>query len=252
MPEMTLGDVMCGTGDSATKAKSEPVSTGIHPELLFDEVATGPYVGLVHRLSQYALSGDPAAAVAGMMLHSLARALSCNLACVVRQSENELVITRHSTRNPISLGADMLWLEDDPILKPFFENGCPVVCESVRQACGDKSFFRSGLSISAFTLLPIKDTESDRCGLLLTWRAEAPSLRPEQLVTLGSIANVVGAVLKRGHLEEDLEHERNSRRRYTKLVAGREVRMAELKSENAKLKDLVIELSSKIGNLEKA
>lgn len=252
MPEMRLGGVLCRIGDSAADSASGPVCTGIHPELLFDEVVTGPYVGLVHRLSQHALSDDPAPAVAGMMLHSLARAVSSNLACIVRQSEDELVVTRHSTRSTHSLAADALSLEDDPILKPFFENGCPVVCERVSDACGERSFFRRGLSISAFALLPVKDTDAERCGLLLTWRGGVPGLRPEQLVTLGSIANIVGSALKRGHLQEDLEHERNSRRRYTKLVAGREVRMAELKSENAKLRSLVIELSKKIGDLEQA
>jgi hypothetical protein len=187
-----------------------------------------------------------------MMLHSLARALSSNLACVVRQSENELVVTRHSTRNPHSLGADALSLEDDPALRPFFENGCPVLCESVTDVCGEKSFFKRGVAIAAFALLPVKDSEPERSGLLLAWQTGAPNLKPEQLVTLGSIANIIGSVLRRGHLEEDLEHERNSRSRYTKLVAGREVRMAELKSENAKLKDLVIELSNRIGDLEQA
>jgi hypothetical protein len=187
-----------------------------------------------------------------MMLHSLARALSSNLACIVRQSEDDLVITRHSTRNVHSLGRAELSLAGDPVLRPFFENGCPVVCDSVAENCGEGSFFRGGLAIAAFALLPVRDQDSDRCGLLLTWKAGAPNLRPEQMVTLGSLANIIGSVLKRVHLEEDLEHERNSRRRYTKLVAGREVRMAELKSENAKLKELVIELSRKMGDLEQA
>ncbi len=251
MPEMSLGGVLCGTGNGAARPAADPVSTGIHPELLYDGAVTGPYVGLVHRLSQHALSGDPAAAVAGMMLHSLARALSSNLACILRQSEDELVVTRHSTRNLHSLGASALSLEEDPILRPFFENGCPVVCGSVGGACGERSFFRSGLSISAFALLPVMDPDSDRCALLLTWQADPPRMGSEQLLTLGSMANIIGSVLRRGHLEEDLEHERNSRRRYTRLVAGREVRMAELKSENAKLKDLVIELSKKMGDLER-
>jgi hypothetical protein len=219
---------------------------------LFDEVTGGPYVGLLHRLSQLALSDMPPDETLGGMLASLARALGSNLACVVRQAEDELIVTRHSTRSAHSLGGDTITTRDDPAMRPFIENGCPVVCERVRETCTDGSFFRKGLSISAFALFPVRDPECDRCGLLLTWKQAAPDLRSEQLVTLGTIANLLGTVLKMSRLMDDLEFERNSRRRYTKLVAGREVRMAELKSENAKLKDLVIELSRKIGDLEQA
>jgi transcriptional regulator with GAF, ATPase, and Fis domain len=249
MPETNLGGVLCDPGDSAAVSASDPVCTGIHPELLFDEVGRGPYMGLLHHLSRAALAEDPAQTVVGTMLRLIARALCCNLACMVRQCDDELLVTRHSTRSTHALGGDVISQEHDPLVRPFMENGCPVVCDRVREACTESSFFRKGLSISAFTLLPATG-DSERRGLLLTWRGAAPSMKSEHLLTLGSVAHLMGSVLMRVHLEEDLEHERESRRRYTKLVAGREVRMAELKSENAKLKDLVIELSRKIGELE--
>jgi hypothetical protein len=250
MPEMNLGDAVCGMGaDAAEQGASVPAC--IHPELLFDEVAAGPYVGLVHRLSGLALSEARAGTAVGRMLQSLARALDSNLVCIVRQSDrSEMSVTSHSTRNMHTLGNDVISLDEDPLLAPFLKRGCPVVCERVKDACGEKSFFRRAISISAFALLPVMDPACERCGLLITWQHGAPDLRPEQLVALGSISNIVGAALKRARIAADLDHEKESRRRYTRLVAGREVRMAELKSENAKLKDLVITLSRRIGELE--
>lgn len=251
MPETKTGGALCDAGDSAADSASDSVCTGIHPELLFDEVGGGSYIGLLYHLSQLVLCEGPAQAAIGTMLHSLARTLACNLACIIRRSDDDLIITRHSTRSAHSLGGDVISPEEDALVRPFIDSGSPVICERVREACGERSFFRRGLSISAFALLPFNDADSERSGLLITWQDSAPSLRPEQMLTLGSTANLIGSALKRVHLEEDLEHERESRRRYTKLVAGREVRMAELKSENAKLKDLVIELSRKIGDMER-
>ncbi|MGD9401458.1 MAG: hypothetical protein PVF95_04200 [bacterium] len=252
MPEMNLGGVLCGKGDSAADSASDPVPTCIHSDDLFDEVAGRPYVGLLHRLSGLGLSQGPPDETVKRMLGALARGLRANLACIVRQNDGDLVLTRHSTRSAHSLGGDTLSAAEDPVLRAFIENGCPAVCEAVRESCGETGFFRRGLSISAFALFPVNDPECERRGLLITWKEAAPNLGSEHLVALGSMANLVGAVLKMSRLTDDLEFERDSRRRYTRLIAGREVRMAELKSENAKLKELVMELSHKIGDLERA
>jgi len=252
MPEMNLGGVLCDKGDSAADSASDPVSDCIHTEALFDEVAGRPYVGLLHRLSGFAISEAPSDETVRRMLGSLARGLRANLACIVRRNDGELVVTRHSTRSAHSLGGDTILAEEDPVLRAFIANGCPAVCETVRETCGEKSFFRRGLSISAFALFPMNDPGSEHRGLLLTWKEAVPDLKSEELVTLGSVANLIGTVLRMSRFADDLEFERDSRRRYIRLVAGREVRMAELKSENAKLKDLVIELSRKMGDPERA
>ena len=227
------------------------ISTPCGPRTLFafrnltsEEVIDEFEVGILQKLSELALSDRPHTEVVGEMLKTLASGLSCNLACIVRQSGGtELIVTPHSTRRIHSLGASVLSLDTDPGLKPFFESGLPVVCNRVSQVCGETSFFRQALSIAAFALIPIRDGESERAALLLTWRGSRPDESSQRTVLLRSMANMFGAVLKRAQVLADLAHERDSRRRYTKLVAGREVRMAELKSENAKLKGLIMELS---------
>ena len=218
-----------------------------------EDAPAGPDFGLLHRFSELALSEAPPAEVICKMLASLASGLSSNLVCVVRQSsESELVVTPYSTRRVHSLGVRVLSLEEDPVLRPFFECGRPVACQDVREACGEISFFRRALSISAFVLVPIKDGEPDRNALLIAWQGDTPDGIVQKMIMLTSMANILGTVLKRCQVLADLEHERQSRRRYTKLVAGREVRMAELKRENAKLKDLVVELSNRISEQEEA
>lgn len=217
------------------------------------EVIDESDAGLIQRFSELALSDRPPADVIRNILTSLASSLSCNLACVVKQSgKTELVVTPHSSRRVYSLGVRLLSLAADPELRPFFRMGRPVMCDDADSACGEESFFKRALSISAFALLPIKDGESERSGLLLTWRRPTPHSSPQKITTLTSVANILGSVLKRAQALADLEHERDSRRRYTRLMTGREVRMAELKSENAKLKELVMELSTKKSELEQS
>ncbi len=209
--------------------------------------------GLIQRFSELALSDEPPAGLIRSMLTSLASSLSCNLACVVKQSsKTELIVTPHSSRRVYSLGVRLLSLTADPELQPFFKTGRPVICDNVHGACREESFFKRALSISAFALLPLKDVESAHCGLLLTWRSSMSHSSPEKMTTLMSIANILGSVFKRVRVLADLDHERDSRRRYTRLMTGREVRMAELKSENAKLKELLMELSNKRSETEQA
>ena len=209
-----------------------------------DDACAQSDICLVQEFSGLALSSDPPAKVISLMLSYLASAFSCNLICIVRQSKrDELIVTPYSTRRLHSLGASVISLEMDPVLRPFFETGSPVVCRDVAGACGDKSFFRRSLAISSFALLPIEDGQACRNGMLMTWQSALPDTGYQRVMTLNTVANLIGCVLGKAQLLADLEHERDSLRRYTKLVAGREVRMAQLKSENAQLKNLIIDLS---------
>jgi hypothetical protein len=209
-----------------------------------DEPITETETCLIHRLTQIALSNEQPVRVVNVMLSSLASALSSNLVCLVRQSgDDELIVTPYSTRRLYSLGSRVLSLENDPVLKPYFEDGTPVICADIQSACHDGSFFKRALAIDGFALIPIDLGGGPRTGVLITWQKAMPESSPLKVMLLSSTANIIGSVLMRAEVLNELEHERDSLRRYTKLVAGREVRMAELKSENAQLKNLIMELS---------
>ncbi len=250
MPETSPGGVLCGTKEHAADKTPDPTPerTGSRPPV---ETTGSPHVGLLHRLTEAALSEDPADAVLGSMLASLARGTASDLACIIRVEGDEVVMTPHSTRTSRS-DRHAVSAREEPLITQFVEDGRPVVCERAFEACSDEGFFRRVLRASAFVLLPIAGTENARRGLLLAWRGAAPGLGPEDLVTLESIANIMGSVLKRAALEENLEFERNTHRRYVRVVAGREVRMAELKRENTELKDLVMRIGQTAENPEGA
>jgi hypothetical protein len=80
--------------------------------------------------------------------------------------------------------------------------------------------------------------------VLAAWSERQESVGSEVIPLLRIIANLVGCALTAIRLETEGQQERETLRRYTKLTAGREMRMASLKRENTQLKELVTTLSS--------
>ena len=80
----------------------------------------------------------------------------------------------------------------------------------------------------------------------MAWTRTNAEFGPRVLPLLRIIANLMASVLVSAKRFFEMEQEKDALRRHAKLTAGREVRMAEIKKENARLKDMIRTLSEKV------
>jgi PAS domain-containing protein len=214
-------------------------------DLLTDRRTGNSNIQLIQKISSTMVTRETPQAVLRKLINTITLTLACDLVCVLRKkSSNEMIITPYSNRRLETLRATVLNLSDEPILEPLLSLGNPVFCQSVEDSCQRDSFFRHVLPIDRFALLPAG--ESDRHGhcVLLTWSGQNEGIGARALPLLRIIGNLIGIVLATASTETSIEQERETLRRYTKLTAGREVRMAQIKRENAHLKELITKLST--------
>jgi PAS domain-containing protein len=214
-------------------------------DILSDRRAGNSNVQLVQKLSNLMVSGDAPHTVIRKLINLLALTLNCDLVCVLRRKPNgEMIVTPYCNRQVDTLNANVIESVKEPILEPFFSSGSLVFCENVDKSCPEPSFFRQVSSLSRFALIPIGEGTSSEYAVLAAWSERQASVGSEVIPLLRIIANLVGCALAAVRLETESQQERETLRRYTKLTAGREMRMASLKRENTQLKELVTALSS--------
>jgi len=99
--------------------------------------------------------------------------------------------------------------------------------------------------ISQFAFVPAGHGNSPEYALMMAWSDPDDSIGPRTMPLLRIAANLLGSVLLRSKLVSEMDQEADILRRYTRLTAGREVRMADLKRENARLRELLMKLGNK-------
>jgi hypothetical protein len=154
-----------------------------------------------------------------------------------------MIVAPHLNRSLETLRANFIARSREPVLEAFFANGLPVFCTDVEGSCPEGSFFRQVLGISRFALLPAGPGAQPEYGLLLAWSQPDAQVGRKAMPLLRVAANLLGTVLERSRLVAEIDQERDILRRYTRLTSGREVRMADLKRENAHLREVIMKLS---------
>jgi heme exporter protein D len=178
------------------------------------------------------------------LINVLTLTLDADLVCVLKRNEkDELVMTPYSNRRLETIRVDFIEPEREPVLEPYFENGSPVFCEDVEKACSENSFFRRVLPVSRFAFVPAGHGTASEHTLLVAWLGSGAAIGARSLSLFRIVANLIGSVLAHAKLLSEIEQEKETLRRYAKLTAGREVRMAGLKRENVQLKELIRKLS---------
>lgn len=214
-------------------------------DLLTDQRMGNSNIQLIQKLSAMIMSEDPPPVMLRKLVNIIALTLGCDLVCIMKRKRNEEIIaTPYSNRRLETLRANCIEPAYEPVLKPYFSHGIPVLCENVEKSCNEQSFFRRVLPISRFAFVPAGYGAGAEHALLMAWSRRSISIGSEALPVLRVIANLVGTVLARGKLAFQIEQEKETLRRYTRLTTGRELRMAALKRQNASLRDLIAKLGS--------
>jgi hypothetical protein len=160
-----------------------------------------------------------------------------------RKSSDELIATPYSNRRLETLRVNFIQPAKEPVLEPYVSHGTPVLCENVEKACDEQSFFRRVLPISRFAFVPTGQGLKSDHAMLAAWSRGTTAIGTEALPLLKVVANLLGTVLASARLGREIEQGEEILRRYTRLTAGREAKMAGLKKENAHLKELIVRLS---------
>jgi PAS domain-containing protein len=217
----------------------------VFQDLLTDQRTGNSNIQLVQKLSSMVMTDDPPQTVIRRVTNILTSTLDCDLVCIMRRKDdNEMIVTPYLNRSLETLRANLIVRNNETVLEPFFSNGTPVFCSDVETSCPQESFFRQVLKISRFAFIPAGRGTMPEYALLMAWSHGSTSIGPKALPLLRVVANLMGTVLVRSRLVSEIDQEKDILRRYTRLTAGREVRMADLKRENARLRELIMNLSN--------
>jgi hypothetical protein len=218
-------------------------------DLLTDQRTGNSNIHLVRKVSAMIMSEDSPQKVLRRLSNVLTSALDCDLICVLRRKQNdEMIVTPYVNRSLYTLRANIIERVREPILEPFFQKGTAVFCEDVDSECPPDSFFRRVLRISRLAFLPAGTGPAPEYALLMAWTRKSPDFGHKVLPLLRIIANLMASVLVSSKRFVEMELEKDSLRRHVKLMAGREVRMSELKKENASLRKMISRLNGKAGS----
>jgi hypothetical protein len=219
----------------------------IFRDLLTDQRTGNSNIHLIRKISAMVMSEDPPQKVLRRLSNVLTSALDCDLVCILRKKQNdEMIVTPYVNRSLHTLRANIVERVKEPQLEPFFKKGAAVFCEQVDQECPPESFFRRVLKISRFAFLPAGGGPHPEYALLMAWTRTHAEFGPRVLPVLRVIANLMASVLVSAKRFFEMEQEKEALRRHAKLTAGREVRMVELKKENARLKEMIQRLGAKV------
>jgi PAS domain-containing protein len=215
-------------------------------DLLTDQRTGNSNIHLIRKISAMVMSEDPPQKVLRRLSNILTSALDCDLVCILRRKQNdEMIVTPYVNRSLHTLRANIVERVKEPQLDPFFRKGSAVFCDAVEQECPQDSFFRRVLKISRFAFLPAGAGPQPEYALLMAWTRTNADFGPRVLPLLRIIANLMASVLVSAKRFFEMEQEKDALRRHVRLTAGREVRMAEIKKENAHLKEMIQKLSEK-------
>lgn len=213
-------------------------------DLYADRRTGNSNIQLIQKISGLTLLDGAPQNLIRKMLNLMALTLGCDLVCVLRRKQDrEMIITPHSSRRVDMLRANVIEGPNEPLLEPFFARGAPVYCDNVEDSCPESSFFRKMSAVSRFVLVPVGDGSKSEYAVLATWSNPEVTFAAETVPLLKILANLLGTVLGKITLATENEQEKENLRRYTRLTAERETRMAALKRENAELTELVRRLS---------
>ena len=216
----------------------------VFKDLLTDRRTGNSNIQLIQKISSIMVTREAPQTVLRKLINTITLTLACDLVCVLRKkSSNEMIITPYSNRRLETLRATVLDVSDEPVLEPL-SRGNAVLCENVEGSCQRDSFFKCALPMERFALLPAGESSRFTHCVLLTWSGHNQAIGPRALPLLKIIGNLIGIVLLAAKAKTSIEQERETLRRYTKLTVGRELRMAQLKRENARLRDLMMKLDS--------
>jgi hypothetical protein len=214
-------------------------------DIYTDRRAANSNILLIQKLSSVTASEDPPQIAVRRLVNLLALTLRCDLVCVLRRKGvTEMIVTPHSNKRLDTLSANVIEAANEPVLEPFIARGNPVFCDDIETACAEPSFFRQIAPAGKFALVPVGNEARCDHAMLAVWSRPECSFGPEGMHLLKTVANLVGSALAKIKMANQYEQEREALRRYTRLTAGRETRMASLKRENAQLKDLLMRLGS--------
>ncbi len=228
-------------------------SCGPHTLWVFQDLLTHQRTGnsniqLIQKLSGMVMDKEHPNTLIRRIINVLAATLNCDLVCVLRRKDDhEMLITPHANRSLESLRANLVSRESEQVLEPFFSHGSPVFCANVSESCPQDGFFGQVQRISQFAFVPAGHGSVPEYALMMAWSDPNDSIGPRTMPLLRIAANLLGSVLLRSKLVSEMDQEKDILRRYTRLTAGREVRMADLKRENAGLRELLM----KLGNTDK-
>jgi len=226
-------------------------SCGPHTICVFQDLLTHQRTGnsniqLIQKLSSLVMDEDHPNTLIRRIINVLAATLNCDLVCVLRRKDDqEMLVTPHTNRSLESLRANLVSRESEQVLEPFFSHGSPVFCADVRDSCPQDGFFGQVQRISQFAFVPAGQGNAPEYALMMAWSDPNDSIGPRTMPLLRIAANLLGSVLLRSKLVSEMDQEADILRRYTRLTAGREVRMADLKRENASLRELLMKLGNK-------
>lgn len=219
----------------------------VFSDLLTDRRTGNSNIQLVQKLSEIVMEQDRPPAIIRKLLNILTLTLDASLICLLKRKDNdELVVTPYSNRRLDTLTANYIEPGSEPILEPYFTHGIPVLCEDVQACCSEDSFFRRVLPLSRFAFLPTGRGTSAPFAVLMGWASGGLNVGTKALPLLRIIANLFGVVLANARLLAEVRQEKETLRRHANLTAGREIRMAELKRENAQLRELIVKLGDRM------
>jgi PAS domain-containing protein len=213
-------------------------------DLMTDQRTGNSNIQFVQKLSSMIMAQDSPQAILRKLINVLTLTLDADLVCVLKKNEKgELVITPYSNRRLETLRVAFIEPNREPVLEAYFKHGTPIFCEDVEGECAEDSFFRRVLPLSRFAFIPAgHDRRADHT-LLVAWIGAGAAINIRSLPLFRIVANLVGAVLAHATLLSQIGQEKQTLQRYANLTAGRELRMARLKHENAQLRELVKKLS---------
>jgi PAS domain-containing protein len=201
-------------------------------------------IQLIQKLSSMMTSEELPQTVLRRLVNALALTLDCDLVCIMKKKDNdEMIATPYTNRRLETLRINFIQPRKEPVLQPYVAHGTPVLCDNVEKSCDEQSFFRRVLPISRFAFVPAGHGPQADHALLMAWSRTSTAIGTEALPLLKVVANLLATVLASARLGREVEQEKDMLRRYTAVTAGREVKMAGLKKENAHLRGLVTKLS---------
>jgi PAS domain-containing protein len=216
-------------------------------DLMTDQRTGNSNIQLAQKLSSMIMDHDSPQAILRKLVNVLTLSLDADLVCILKKNErDELVITPYSNRRLETLRVDFIEPRRESVLESYFRHGTPVFCEDVDTQCAQDSFFRRVLPMSRFAFIPAGYGRHSEHTLLVAWLGAGAPIDVRSLPLFRIVANLIGSVLAHARLLSEIEQEKETLRRYARLTAGRELRMARLKRENAQLKELVKKLDTAI------
>jgi len=178
------------------------------------------------------------------LVNSIAVVLEADLVALLRHDlPGQLILTPYANRNPRSLRTRVITTEDEPHLAPYFSSRSPVFCSQVSTE-GKEPNLISCLGISQFALVPVGSIQNADHALLVAWSRGHEDIDNRILSMLRILANLLGAGLVTAHLIRQVEEEKSNLERYARLATDREIRMTQLKRENAELRQTLIKLEN--------